>query len=428
VLIDPGAIIRVGDILEPAHFYNPRHAAIFTVMLGMFGSDKKLDTVTILDELRKTGVYDESGGKAYLLQLAQLTPSSANIESYAKIVTDKYYLRSLILAGREIISDATENAGDASLILDSAEQRIYDIRQGRDTTGLKHIGEVLQTETLDRIDKMATPELRAEYRGIPSGFGRLDVLLGGLNKSDLIIVGARPGMGKTSIALNIAQHVAVKEKKTVCFFALEMTRDQLTQRLLSDVSSIDGKKFRDGNISPQEWPRIFKAAQLLSETQIYIDESPAVTVSQMKAKLRRMKTLDLVIIDYLQLMQDSRRYENRVQEVTAITRQLKNMAKELNVPVLVCAQLSRSTEKSGKSHRPVLSDLRESGSIEQDADIVTFIYREIYYRDGAEDLENTNPHEAAFIVAKNRHGETGDVKLYWDGQYTRFTDWENNYE
>ena len=422
ILIDPKSMDILGSMLRPEYFYLPQHQAIYTVLSEMYLVSSGIDPVTVLEELKKQGVYDDAGGKAYLMELAQIVPSSANVANYAQIVREKFYVRSLIIAARQIIADAEEGAAEAGMLIDAAEQRIFEIRQGRDVTGLKHIKEVIHNETIYRIDQLNDPATRDNYIGIPSGIGELDRIITGLNKSDLIILGARPGMGKTSFALNIARHVAVKQKKTVCFFSLEMNRDQLAQRLLSNDASIKSEKLRTGNIEGDEWTRLVQATEVLSKAEIYLDETSNITVPEMKAKLRRMKQVDLVIIDYLQLMRAARRTENRVQEVSEITRSLKIMAKELNVPVIVCAQLSRGTEARGKSHRPGLADLRESGSIEQDADIVLFLYREDYYSGENDDPESAvDEHSAMCIVAKNRHGETADVKLYWDGQFTRFS-------
>jgi replicative DNA helicase len=270
---------------------------------------------------------------------------------------------------------------------------------------------------------MADPETRNDYIGIPCGIGDLDKMITGLNKSDLIILGARPGMGKTSFALNIVRNVAVNTNKTVCFFSLEMTRDQLAQRMLSSEAGIKSEKLRTGELDDKEWARLAQAGATLSEANIFFDETSAITVPEMKAKLRRMKPApDLVVIDYLGLMKSAKATENRVQEVSEITRNLKIMAKELKVPVIACAQLSRGTEAKGKSHKPALSDLRESGSIEQDADIVLFLYRETYYdSEKTDDEDRGDPNKAECIVAKNRHGEIGTVDLHWDGQFTRFT-------
>ncbi len=427
ILIDPASILQVGDILKAEYFYIPQHKAIYLTMSEMFEFNNAIDFITLLERLKSNGTYDEAGGKTYLTQLMQIVPSSANITAYANIVRERFYVRSLILAARKIIEDASEGVSDASMMLDSAEQLIYDIRQGRDTTGLKHIKDVILGETYDRLAKISNPETREQYIGIPTGIGDLDRTITGLNKSDLIIVGARPGMGKTSFALNIVRHVAVAEKRTVCFFSMEMTRDQLAQRMLSNEASIKSEKLRTGEITEQEWRRLTKAGEVLGNAPIYLDESSGVTVPEMKAKIRRLKNVDLVVVDYLGLMHSARRTENRVQEISDITRNLKIMAKELNIPVLVCAQLNRGGA-DGQKKRPTLTDLRESGSIEQDADIVLFLHREAYYATG-DDPSAPPPDEskAECIVAKNRHGETRTVELAWDGQFTRFVSVDNRY-
>ncbi|HCC34700.1 MAG TPA: replicative DNA helicase [Ruminococcaceae bacterium] len=428
VLLDPVSMTQIADMLRAENFYLPQHQAIFSIMSDMFQLSRHIDSVTVLEELKTAGIYDDAGGKTYLLSLAQMVPSAANIESYAAIVREKHYLRALITAAKEIAADAAENTGDAGMLLDAAEQKIFEIRQGRELSGLRHIKDVILGETLDRLDKMNNEETKEDYIGIPSGIGSLDFMTNGLNKSDLIIVGARPGMGKTSFVLNIARHAAVNCHKTVCFFSLEMTRDQLAQRLLSGEASIKSEKFRSGNLAHEDWTSLVGATDILSKAPIYLDESSGITVPEMKAKLRRMKKVDLVVVDYLQLMRAAKRTENRVQEVSEITRSFKLMAKELMVPVIVCAQLSRATDARGKNHRPQLSELRESGSIEQDADIVLFLYREHYYINESEHPEEIDNTSAECIVAKNRHGETGIVKMHWDGSYTRFTGEERKFD
>lgn len=422
IIIDPPCIEQVAGVIKPEYFYIPQHREIYKVLSNMFELSRTIDFVTLLEKLKDGGVYDEAGGKAYILQLAQVVPTSANILTYVSIIRERYYTRSLIQAAQGIIKDATENYMDANKLLDSAEQRIYEIRQGRDISGLTHIKQVIEDETYDRLQKITDPETKDDYVGIPTGIGDLDRVITGLNKSDLIILGARPGMGKTSFALNIARNVAINSKKTVCFFSLEMTRDQIAQRLLSNEASVESTKLRTGELSPDEWTRLGMAGAHLSEADIYLDETSGITVPEMKAKLRRMKKVDLVIIDYLGLMHSAKKTENRVQEVQEITGNLKIMAKELKIPVIVCAQLSRGTEAKGKSHIPALSDLRESGSIEQDADIVMFLYRETYYdNEKTDDEDRSNPNEAKCIVAKNRHGELTTVDLHWDGKFTRFS-------
>ena len=334
----------------------------------------------------------------------------------AGIVRDKYDIRTLITTARDILEEASEGGDDASTLLDSAEQRIFDIRRGKNMQGLQRINEVI-IETFDRLDLLNSPD-SDQFKSISTGIRDLDETITGLNRSDLILLAARPGMGKTSFALNIANHAAVKEKKRVAFFSLEMTKEQLASRMLSTEGEVGGTKLRTGKLTEDEWVRLIEAGDILSKTHLYFDDTPGITVPEMKAKLRRLKDVDLVIIDYLQLMSGAKRIDNRVQEISEITRNLKIMAKEINVPVITLSQLSRASEQRTE-HRPVLSDLRDSGSIEQDADIVLFLYRDSYYNKEAEDQR-----ACKCIVAKNRHGETNDINMIWDGQYTRFTDVE----
>ena len=422
VIIDPQCLNEIAVQMKTEYFYIPQHREIYSAMSAMYELSQTIDFVSLLEKLKSDGVYDEAGGKAYLTQLVQTVPSAANVLTYVAIIRERYYARSLMTAAQDIIKDINENELDSGRLIDNAEQRIFEIRQGREISGLTHIKSVIENETYDRLSKMADPETRADYVGIPCGIGDLDKMITGLNKSDLIILGARPGMGKTSFALNIVRNVAMNTGKTVCFFSLEMTRDQLAQRMLSSEAGIKSEKLRTGELDDDEWTRLAQAGDALSKANIYFDETSSITVPEMKAKLRRMKQLDLVVVDYLGLMKSARSTENRVQEVSEITRNLKIMAKDLKVPVIACAQLSRGTETKGKSHRPALSDLRESGSIEQDADIVLFLYRESYYdNEKADDEDRSDETRAECIVAKNRHGEIGTVDLHWDGQFTRFT-------
>lgn len=422
MIMDPKCISEVAVDAKAEYFYIPQHKEIYTAISSMYELSQTIDFVSLLERLKKNGVYDETGGKSYLTQLVQSVPSAANVMTYVAIIRERYYARALMGAAQGIIKDINENTKDSDDLIASAEQRIYDIRSGRDTSGLTHIKQVIEAETYDRLSKIADPETHDDYVGIPCGIGDLDRMITGLNKSDLIILGARPGMGKTSFALNIARNVAVTGGKTVCFFSLEMTRDQLAQRMLSSEAGIKSEKLRTGDLDADEWTRLTQAGENLSKAEIYFDETSSITVQQMKAKLLRMKRVDLVVIDYLGLMHSAKHTDNRVQEISEITRNLKVMAKDLKVPVIACAQLSRGTEVKGKSHRPALSDLRDSGSIEQDADIVLFLYREAYYdaeKDASEDMSDKTKSEC--IVAKNRHGEVGTVQLHWDGQFTRFT-------
>ncbi len=422
ILIDPKCLSEVAVSMNAEFFYLPQHKEIYTAISSMYELSQTIDFVSLLEKLKRDGVYDEAGGKSYLAQLVQAVPSSANVMSHIAIIKERYYARSLMNAAQGIIKDINEGENDADKLIDNAEQSIYAIRQGREVSGLTHIKSVIETETYDRLTKISNPDTKADYIGIPTGISGLDKLIGGLYKSDLIILGARPGMGKTAFALNITRNVAINAGKTVCFFSLEMSRDQLAQRMLSSEAGIASEKLRNGELQDDEWTRLAQAGDNLSKANIYFDETSTITVPEMKAKLRRMPKVDLVVVDYLGLMKSARNIDNRVQEVSEITRNLKIMAKDLKVPVIACAQLSRGTEAKGKSHKPALADLRDSGSIEQDADIVLFLYRDTYYdNEKADDEDKADPNKSECIVAKNRHGAAGSVDLFFDGQYTRFT-------
>lgn len=425
VLLEPEVLSSVADLLpSPEYFYISNHKLIYGAMLDLFNLGKTVDFVTVLERLKQESSFDEATGKTYLLQLAQFVPAISNVEVYAKIIRDKFDLRSLIITARDIVEEASSAEEDASLLIDSAEQRIYDIRRGKNIQGLERIDKVI-IETFDRLDLLNSPE-NDQAKPISTGIANLDRTITGLNRSDLILLAARPGMGKTSFALNIARHVAAKKKKRVAFFSLEMSKEQLASRLLSTEGLIEGTKLRTGKLNQDEWSRLIEAGDILSKADMYLDDTAAITVPTIKAKLRRLRNVDLVVIDYLQLMGNGRRNDNRVQEISEITRSLKIMAKELNVPVITLSQLSRASEQRA-DHRPQLSDLRDSGSIEQDADIVLFLYREGYYQD-QQDNEDTDQNSGECIVAKNRHGEAGSVKLHWQGEFMRFTTPEVNRE
>ena len=416
VLIDSEVLPTVLEKIKPEMFYIDQHRALFGIIVAMFAAGNvKADIVTVLNEAVSQHIFETSAeGRTYLGNLVNGVPAVSNIESYCGIVADKFYIRNLAEAAKDILTKIQSGETDASLLLDSAEQRIFDIRQGRNTGGLTPIHEIV-SDTYLHIGQLAGPD-REQYLGIRSGFSYLDAVTSGLNKSDLILIAARPAMGKTAFALNIAQNVAKAHKdKEVCIFSLEMPREQLVSRLMSSAALVDSHKLRSGFLNGDEWVRLATAASYLNGLPIYIDDTASITVQQIKAKLRRMKNLGLVVIDYLGLIGTTLRTENRVQIIGEITRQLKIMAKELEVPIILLSQLSRGPE-SRTDKRPMLSDLRESGSIEQDADIVMFLYRDAYYN-----KENGNQNEAECIVAKNRHGETGTIKLAWDGQFTRFT-------
>lgn len=422
ILLDSSCMEEVIQHLKAESFYLPQHRAIFGAMLSMYTSSQaQIDPVLIADVLVKEGHYDEAGGRDYLLQLANSVPSTANVVNYAKIVKEQFYLRSLIRVAREITEQASSGEGDASAILDSAEQKIYDIRQGKDTNGPTKVSEIIVNGVYDRLGKL-TGEDKDKYKGIPTGFGTLDKCITGLNRSDFILIGARPAMGKTSFALNLASNVTMKAKKKCVFFSLEMTKEQLAERLLASQAGVPSTKLRTGELDDDEWRRLGNAAGQFTDVELYLDDTSTITVPEIKSRIRRMKDVDLIMIDYLGLVKPSTRKENRVQEVSEITRQLKMLAKDLNIPVICCAQLARSTEGRGKNHKPQLSDLRESGSIEQDADIVMFLYREEYYKSELDEdkQDEVDENHTELIVAKNRHGATATIEMTFDKEFTRF--------
>jgi len=425
LLIDPECLQSVVEEIKSECFYVPQHREIFKAIERLDSLGQKYDALIVLEQLKNDGVYDDAGGKNYLAQLAAAVPSTANVMAYAKIVKENFILRSLIRTAQRIEDEAFSQENNADSILDAAEQSIYDIRQGRETNGPAKLGNIIMDEVYEDLRKKNSPD-REKYLGIPSGFSDLDKFTTGFNKSDLVLIGARPGMGKTSFALNVARNMAVAGRKVV-FFSLEMSREQLAQRVLATEARVEGHKFRTGLIEPDEWNRIGEAAFALSNLELYFDDTTTITVPLMKARARRMQGVDCIVVDYLQLMTSTKRTENRVQEVTDITRNLKLMAKELHIPVIVCSQLNRSTDARGKAHRPQLSDLRESGSIEQDADIVLMLYRPNYYEKDADGnnpnapVEVTNDNEAEVIVAKNRHGEVGKAKLNWTKEFAMFS-------
>lgn len=427
ILLDPSCISAVTMILKPDYFYLPQHKAIFSTIIGLDASHGgKIDALLVLDALRKEKIYDDESGKTYLLQLSKIVPSTANVDSYAKIVREKYYIRSLILVAGEISEAASQSGQTADELLDMAEQRIYDIRQGKTVVGPSKISDVIST-VYQNLYNLSLLE-KDQYAGFNTGFSELDKRITGLNRSDLVIIGARPAMGKTSFALNIARNVAVYGKKKVLFFSLEMSKEQLAQRVLSTEARVQSTKFRTGNLSPDEWQHIAEASVFLSDVDLYFDDTANITVPEMKARVRQLKDVDCVVIDYLQLMKSSKKTDNRVQEVSDITRDLKMMAKDLNIPVVTCAQLARRTEtEKGRSKKPQMSDLRESGSIEQDADIILMLYREDYYKDSSDvPPDDIRVDEAELIIAKNRHGPTGTVPLAWNADYTLYTTREYN--
>ena len=413
MLIDPSCVPLVIEQLRAADFYAEENRTIFECIYGMFNSARKIDAVTVLDELKAQGDYDDAGGRAYLMQLMEVTPTAANVREYAAIVRDKSMMRAIASAASAIERSVFEGTGSASELAELAEQRIYGVRQGREIKGLTHIKDVIM-DLYAQLDERAHSD--SDIPGLTTGFPDLDRALTGLNKSDLVLVAARPGMGKTAFALNIALNAAKASGKAVAVFQLEMSKEQLASRFLSSEALLEAQKLKTGNLTPDDWVKIARATNVLARTQIFLDDNPAITAAEIKAKCRRLgDKLGLIVIDYIQLMTTGgKRSDNRVQEVAEISRSLKIMAKELNVPVVCLSQLSRAAEQRSDK-RPMLSDLRESGAIEQDADIVMFIYRDDYYDD-----ESDNKNVAEIIIAKNRHGATNTINLQWMGQYTTF--------
>ncbi len=415
ILIDPASITEVLALIRAEDFYVAEHKQIFLAMRELFDASREIDFVTLVDTLVHKGVYDKSGGEEYVRALLDATPSAVNISDYAHIVKEESTRRQIITVCAEVSDMTYAEQEGVSHVLDYAQGQLNDIAQGRDTRNLRHIRDVLR-DVFDNLHALA--ENGSEIQGTPTGFSGIDRVLVGMGDSDLIILGARPGMGKTSFALNIATNVAISSKKAVCIFSLEMSAEQLVSRLLSSEAMVDSRALRSGQITPEDWKKLGDAAMRLSAANILIDDTAGITVSAMKSKLRRVENLGFVVIDYMGLMESEQHYDNRALEVGVISRGLKLMAKELHVPILCCAQLSRGTE-GRTDKRPQLSDLRESGSIEQDADVVMFLYRDEYYKAGRSP-EDTGGNTVEVIIQKNRHGSTGNIEMGWIGQYTKF--------
>ncbi len=423
MFFDPNCIPDVLEMLRADEFYLKQNRDIYDTMYTMFSYGQRIDTVTVLDQMKVRGVYSEDCEK-YIAEILQVTPTAAGVKEYAAIVKDKALLRRLGQTADEINEMVYNGTGEAEVMLEAAERKIFALRQGRDIGGLMPISAVVQN-VFDDLSEAA--DSGSKIPGISTGLPDLDRMILGLNKSELILVAARPGMGKTSIALNMALYAAMNLHKTVAMFSLEMSREQLVTRLLSRAALIPSQNLLTGQLSEQQWVDISNAAQTLSATNIKIDDNPSLTVSDMNAQCRRVQGLDLVVIDYLQLMQSagsghSWSNESRTQAVSDISRMLKIMAKELNVPVICLSQLSRANE-SRTDKRPMLSDLRESGAIEQDADVVIGLYRDGYYNKECE-----NPNLAEAIILKNRKGATGTVELAWLPEFTSFSSCEKRHE
>ena len=427
MLIDANCVKDVMDKLRPSDFYLRQNREIFETIYSMFTYARPIDGITVCEEMRKNGTYDENTTRSYLAQLMEITPTSANVMEYVAIVHDKALLRGVAQAAAEITAMVQEGVGEPSDILEAAEQKVYAVRRGQSAQDMVPLRQVLP-DVLDRLSEMSESE--DHLPGLSTGLSAVDRKINGLNKSDLLLLAGRPGMGKTSFALNIATRVAMQQKVPVAIFSLEMTKEQLTNRILSSEAGIDSQAFRTGALRAEDWEYLALATEKLHDAPIYMDDTSGITITEMKAKIRRVNqdparpNVGLIVIDYLQLMTTGQRSENRVQEISSITRNLKIMAKELNVPIIALSQLSRAVEKQGNnsSHRPQLSDLRDSGSIEQDADCVLFLYRDSYYASQNPDGAEVDADTAECIVAKNRHGETSTVPLGWDGAHTRFMD------
>ena len=414
MLLSHDAVIVAMEKLQPRDFYRDAHRIIFEAMEHLQRENKEIDVITLPEELNRMKKMDDVGGVGYVLNLPNMVGTASNAEYYANIVVEKALSRNLISTCTELATEAYDGEKKTEDLLDDAERRILQLSDTKNRGDFASVGTVVEA-TLDKITKLY--ENKAGLTGLPTGFRDLDRMTSGLQPSDLILVAARPSMGKTAFTLNIAQNVGVRQHKTVAFFSLEMSQEQLVQRLLCQIAHIDSQKLRTGQLnSDEEWTRLTDACDKLYESPIYIDDTPGISVAEMRSKARRLKSehgLDLIIVDYLQLMQ-GRNAESRQQEISEISRSLKALARELNVPIIALSQLSRSVENR-QVKKPMLSDLRESGSLEQDADIVMFLYREDYY-----DPQTTNQNITEVIIAKHRNGPVDTVKLYFKKEYTRF--------
>ena len=415
MLIDKDAVINAIEVLKEEDFYREDNKTIYSAMLSLYARSEPIDIITVKSELTQIGKFETVGGLEYLASLPDKVPVVSNIENYIQIVEEKSILRKLIKASNEISQMGYEQTEETERIMDVAEKKIFDIMQNRNTKGYTPIKEVL-INAIDELEKLYNH--KGGITGIATGFIDLDRITAGLHNSDLVLIAARPAMGKSAFALNIASHVAIREKVPVAVFNLEMSKEQLGNRILCSEAMVDSNKVRTGNIEEEDWIKLVSAVGPLSEAEIYIDDTPGISISEIRAKCRKMKlekNIGLIIIDYLQLIQGTgKKNASREQEISEISRSLKILAKELNVPVIALSQLSRAAEQR-TDHKPMLSDLRESGAIEQDADIVMFIYREDYYNP---DTERKNI--AEIILAKHRAGATGTVELMWLGSYTKF--------
>lgn len=414
MLLDKNAISTASEILRGDDFYKEAHKLIYDSIIELFDKDEPADIVTIVEALRTKGILDTVGGITYITNLVSAVPTTANIKHYANIVEEKATLRKLIKSSMETMDKCYTGGEEVPVILDFAEKSIFDISQKTMTNDFEPMSKILE-KGFDEIERLY--KNKGAITGVPTGFTELDSKTSGFQRGDMILIAARPSMGKTAFALNIAQYAAIRNNSSVAIFSLEMSKEQLAYRILCSEANIDMLKLRTGNIDDEDWVRLARSAGPIASAKIYIDDTPGISITEMRSKCRRLKIeygLDLVVIDYLQLMQGRNRSENRQQEVSEISRSIKALAKELSVPVVALSQLSRAPE-TRTDHRPMLSDLRESGSIEQDADVVSFLYRDEYYN-----KETEKKNIAELIIAKQRNGPTGTVELAFIGKYTKF--------
>lgn len=422
MMLDHEAVVAAMDELKPEEFYTKAHTEIYSAMMQLYGFATPIDLITVTEELERRNTIQEVGGAVYLTDLTLNVPSTSNVTNYIKIIKDKAVLRRLISAANEIVSDGYGAGEDVAMILDHAEKLVFDVVQREGASDFAEIKSVL-VDTVNKITEVAQQE--GQVIGITTGFMDIDAKTTGLHPADFILIAARPSMGKTSLVLNIARNAAMIDRAPVAIFSLEMARDQLVQRLLSAESHVELQKIRTGELTDEDWHKIIEASEHLAQSPIYIDDTPGITVMEMRSKARRLKLehgLKMIVIDYLQLMSGSGKTESRQQEISEISRGLKGLARELEVPVISLSQLSRAPE-ARTDHRPMLSDLRESGAIEQDADLVGFLYRDDYYNP-----ETDKRNIAELIIAKQRNGPTGTIELAWLGQFTKFESLERHRE
>ena len=420
MMIDKNVIAQAVEILSAEDFYRDAHKYIFKSIVEMYQRDEPIDEITLLEHLKSTDRLEKSGGISYITEIGSSVLTTANVKSYIKIVEDKATLRKLIDSSTKIIESCYNNQDDVEKVIDVAEQKIFDLAEKKSSSDFEPLSDILE-RGFEQIETLFNN--KGEVTGVGSGFKDLDDLTSGFQKGDMILIAARPSMGKTTFALNIAEHAALREGKSVVIFSLEMSKEQLAYKLLCSEANVNMLKLRTGNLEDKDWENIARASGPLSSAKIYIDDTAGVSIMEMRSKCRRLKIeygIDLILIDYLQLMSGSGE-ESRQQEVSEISRNIKAIAKEMQCPVIALSQLSRAPEQRA-DHRPMLSDLRESGSIEQDADLVMFLYRDEYYN-----KETEEKNVAECIIAKQRNGPVGNVKLAWIGQFSKFGNLEHNY-